>query len=107
MPDPRFFTAAGPFTLEHLAAVTGADLAPGVEPSFLIRDVAPLDRAGPTDLSFLDNKKYVDAFSASHAGACFVHPDLAHRAPPGMALLLTRKASIREGTGRQQAWCNG
>src|SRR3954464_1393620 len=32
----------------------------------------------------------VDAFSTSKAGACFVHPDLAHRAPSGMALLLTR-----------------
>ena len=90
MPDPRFFTVAGPFTLEHLAAVTSAELASDVAPSLLIRDVAPLDHAGPTEISFLDNRKYVDAFSTSKAGACFVHPDLAHRAPSGMALLLTR-----------------
>ena len=90
MPDPRFFTVAGPFTLEYLAAVTSAELASGVAPSLLIRDVAPLDHAGPTEISFLDNRKYVDAFSTSKAGACFVHPDLAHRAPSGMALLLTR-----------------
>jgi UDP-3-O-[3-hydroxymyristoyl] glucosamine N-acyltransferase len=73
MPDPRFFTVAGPFTLEHLAAVTSAELALGVDPSLLIRDVAALDHAGPTEISFLDNRKYVDAFSTSKAGACFVH----------------------------------
>ena len=65
MPDPRFFTVAGPFTLEHLAAVTSAELASDVDPSLLIRDVAPLDHAGPTEISFLDNRKYVDAFSTS------------------------------------------
>jgi UDP-3-O-[3-hydroxymyristoyl] glucosamine N-acyltransferase len=91
MPDSRFFTAAGPLTLEYLASVAEAELPEGVDSSLLIRDVAPLDRAGPSDLSFLDNKKYVDAFAMSKASACFVHPDLAHRAPPGMALLVTKK----------------
>ena len=57
MPDPRFFTVVGPFTLEHLAAVTSAELASDVAPSLLIRDVAPLDHAGPTEISFLDNRK--------------------------------------------------
>jgi len=90
MPDPRFFTVAGPFTLKHLAAVTGAELAPDVEPALMIRNVAPLERAGPTEISFLDNKKYLEAFSTSQAGACFVHPDWAPRAPSGMALLVTR-----------------
>jgi UDP-3-O-[3-hydroxymyristoyl] glucosamine N-acyltransferase len=91
MPDPRFFKVAGPFTLERLAELTGADLAPGTDPSRTLSDVAPLQSAGPDQLSFLDNRKYVDAFAASRAGACLVHPDLAGRAPAGMALLLTRK----------------
>ena len=90
MPDPRFFKAAGPFTVEELARATGADAAPGTDPDVRLHDVAPLDTAGPQHLSFLDNRKYLDAFSTSSAGACFVHPDHAGRAPGGMALLLTR-----------------
>jgi UDP-3-O-[3-hydroxymyristoyl] glucosamine N-acyltransferase len=89
MADPRFFTNAGPFTLAELAARSGAQLAGGADPATLIHDVAPLDTAGPGQLSFLDNRKYQDAFAASRAGACMVAPALATLAPAGMALLLT------------------
>lgn len=65
MPDPRFFTAAGPFTLERLAGIAGAELATGADPAAEFADVAPLDTAGPGDVSFLDNKKYVGTFEAS------------------------------------------
>ena len=91
MPDPRFFTVAGPFTLQKLAAIAGAEIGPGTDLDAVFTDVAPLDAAGPTDVSFLDNKKYVGAFEASRAGACLVHPDLVSRAPKGMALLVTGK----------------
>jgi UDP-3-O-[3-hydroxymyristoyl] glucosamine N-acyltransferase len=91
MPDPRFFTVAGPFTLQKLASIAGAEIGPGTDPDTVFTDVAPLDAAGPSDVSFLDNKKYVEAFQASRAGACLVHPDLVSRAPQGMALLVTRK----------------
>lgn len=91
MADPRFFDRAGPFTLAALAALCGAEVAPGADPDLLLQDVAPLDAAGPGQLSFLDNRKYVDAFSVSKAAACVVHPALAARAPAGMALLLSRK----------------
>jgi UDP-3-O-[3-hydroxymyristoyl] glucosamine N-acyltransferase len=89
MADPRFFAKAGPFALAELARRCGAELATGTNPDAVLHDVAPLDKAGPSDLSFLDNKKYVDAFTVSHAGACLVHPSLATRAPDGMALLLS------------------
>jgi UDP-3-O-[3-hydroxymyristoyl] glucosamine N-acyltransferase len=42
-------------------------------------------------VSLLDNRKYVETFARSRAGAAFVHPDIAGRAPSGMALLLTRQ----------------
>jgi len=87
--DPRFFTNAGPFTLADLAARAGAELKNAADPARSMADVAPLEVAGPEHLSFLDNKKYVDAFSASQAGACLVRPEFADRAPAGMVLLLT------------------
>src|SRR5262249_5735611 len=86
--DPRFFAVAGPITVGALAERTGATVGAG-DPARLLRDVAPLETAGPDDVSFLDNRKYLDAFAASRAGAAFVEPELAPRAPAGMALLLT------------------
>ncbi|MFQ6017216.1 MAG: UDP-3-O-(3-hydroxymyristoyl)glucosamine N-acyltransferase [Kiloniellaceae bacterium] len=91
MADPRFFTVAGPYTLREIAELSGAELAGGADPDMVFTDVAPLDTAGPQDVSFLDNKRYVERFAASRAGACIVAPDYADRAPKGMALLLTPK----------------
>jgi len=89
MADARFFTPAASATLQEIAALTGAALASGGERIFT--DVAPLDRAGASDISFLDNVKYLDQFAASQAGACFVRPKFATRAPQGMLLLVTEE----------------
>lgn len=56
----------------------------------MFADVAPLEEAGPDHVSFLDNRKYVEAFKASGAGACVIHPDMVDQAPPGMRLLISR-----------------
>lgn len=89
MPDPRFFDRAGPFSLDRLAAVTGARLQPAAEGARLVSDVAPLETAGTQHVSFLDNRKYLDAFTRSRAGAAFVEEGVAAKAPPGMVVLLT------------------
>ncbi|WP_316976353.1 UDP-3-O-(3-hydroxymyristoyl)glucosamine N-acyltransferase [Shumkonia mesophila] len=89
MADPRFFAVAGPFSLKHLIEVSGATVAPGTDIERLFSDVAPLATAGPQQVSFLDNKQYVEAFVASRAGACFVHPRFAGRAPDSMVVLAT------------------
>lgn len=89
MADSRFFASVGPFPLEHLAAVAGAELSSPGAAAKVISDVAPLDTAGPDALSFLDNPRYMDQFRASRAGACVVRPERATDAPAGMALLLT------------------
>lgn len=87
MADPRFFPAAGPFTLRQLAEIAEAEPAAGGDPDREYRDVAPLAQAGPGDVSFLDNTRYLDSFAASGAGACVVERRHAERAPAGMALL--------------------
>ncbi|HEY4134193.1 MAG TPA: UDP-3-O-(3-hydroxymyristoyl)glucosamine N-acyltransferase [Alphaproteobacteria bacterium] len=89
MADPRFFSVAGPFTLGQLADIAGASLPAGSDPGRLIRDVAPLDQAEPEHVSFLDNRRYVDALVASRAGACVVAKAHVDRAPAGMSLLLS------------------
>ncbi len=89
MADSRFFAAEGPFDLSGLAAIAEADLATGADGSRRIVDVAPLETAGGDTISFLDNRRYIEAFARSAAGACIVRPDVAQRAPQGMTLLLT------------------
>jgi len=91
MADPRFFQRAGPHSLAALAALSGARLAGPADGGRLMADVAPLETAGPDDLTFLDNRKYTDAFMASRAGAAFVTEAMAERAPAGMALLVSRE----------------
>src|SRR5437763_5709970 len=88
MADPRFFIRAGPFTLERLASVSGGQLLDAQHAERVISDVAPLETAGPDDLTFFDNRKYLDAFVQSRAGAAFVQKADVPRAPPGMALLV-------------------
>jgi UDP-3-O-[3-hydroxymyristoyl] glucosamine N-acyltransferase len=90
MADPRFFHRAGPFTLDALAALTGARLLRPQEDKQLYRDVAPLEIAGPEDVSFLENRKYIEAFRHSHAGAAFVDEKAVEQAPPGVALLISK-----------------
>ena len=53
MADPRFFDRAGPFTLESLAVLSGARLLHPQRGARLLRDVGPLETAGPEDVSFL------------------------------------------------------
>ena len=91
MADSRFHDRKGPFSLGELAERTGAELAESADPARRLADVAPLESAGADDLSFLDNRRYVEAFAASKAGGCVVHPDFVARAPKGMALLVTEK----------------
>ena len=89
MVDPRFFNRAGPFRAAALAQLAGAEIAAGGDGDLEIRDVAPLDSASSGDLSFLDNRKYTDAFAHSAAAACVVEPRFADLAPAGMVLLLS------------------
>jgi len=88
MADPRFFDRAGPFSLDALAALSGATLHDPTGGERLFVDVAPLETAGPEDLTFLDNRKYLDAFAGSRAGAAFVDERAIDKAPEGMALLI-------------------
>ncbi|MBF0267062.1 MAG: UDP-3-O-(3-hydroxymyristoyl)glucosamine N-acyltransferase [Alphaproteobacteria bacterium] len=88
MADLRFFDRAGPFSLEELARLAGAQLAPASDPVRQISDVAALDSALETEIVFLSERKLKDALAASKAGACILSPALADLAPPGMACLI-------------------
>ncbi len=91
MPDPRFFDRAGPLTLAALSGLSGARLLRPEQGGRLIYDVAPLDTAKPADVSFLENRRYLEAFLGSRAGAVFVDEWAAERAPQAMVLLVAQE----------------
>lgn len=88
MVDSRFHREAGPFTLGQIVEMTGAELRGG-DPTRPFRDVGTLEGGGPEDVAFLENRRYVDGFRTSKAGACLVAPAFADQAPDGMAVLVT------------------
>lgn len=52
-------------------------------------NVAALDVAGPQDVSFLDNRKYLAGLGETKAGAVVLHPSFADRLPGGCAALVS------------------
>ena len=87
----RFQHPAGPFTLEALAELTGAEIWPSEsDTSRLVHDIASLDDADADQLGFLDNRAYVEEFRGSKAGVCIVRRAHIDDAPAGMVLLLSK-----------------
>jgi len=86
--DPRFFERAGPFSLAQVAAAAGADAPPAASEREL-SGVAPLQTAGPGEVSFLHNKKYLPTLEQTGAGVVIVGAEFAARVPPGVAALVT------------------
>ena len=90
MADPRFYKKAAVVSLAQLAAKCEVELANPEDADFLVDDLAALDTAGPTQLTFLDNRKYRDQFEITKAGACIIHPDFKSAAPQGIKLLFSK-----------------
>ena len=84
--DARFFARTGPHSLADVARAAGGTAAAS---DLLLSGVAPLQSAGPHEVSFLDNRRYVPALQATKAGAVIVHPDLARHVPQGTEAILT------------------
>jgi UDP-3-O-[3-hydroxymyristoyl] glucosamine N-acyltransferase len=89
--DPRFFGRRGPHSLAAVAAAAGGTIEAGVEPTLSLTGVAPLQAAGPTELSWLDNKRYASLLTETRAGAVILHPDMRANLPPGCVGIVTRE----------------
>ncbi len=89
MPDPRFFEDLGPASLRELAELTGADLADAAQAERSFGAVAPLEQAGPEQVSYFADRRYAKDLAATGAGACFIAPAQADRAPDGVVRLIT------------------
>jgi UDP-3-O-[3-hydroxymyristoyl] glucosamine N-acyltransferase len=90
MADPRFFNRAGPFAIADILAACGAAAhnPAAANANARFTDVAPLDAAGPDQISFIDNPKYRGQFTTTKAGACIMRADMVDQAPSGTLCLI-------------------
>jgi UDP-3-O-[3-hydroxymyristoyl] glucosamine N-acyltransferase len=87
MTEPRFFERPSGLTAQEIAALTGAALRGAGDRR--IGGIAPLDRASPGDLSFMQSPKYLGQFVATQAGICLTTEKFAANAPAHVAVLVT------------------
>ncbi|MCC2111965.1 MAG: UDP-3-O-(3-hydroxymyristoyl)glucosamine N-acyltransferase [Hyphomicrobiales bacterium] len=90
MSDPVFFQPARNLTVGEIADLTGAALVRG-DAAQVITNVAPLDLAGPGDLTFLENSKYAAKLPTTTAGACLCASKYADRVPADTAVLVVNQ----------------
>jgi UDP-3-O-[3-hydroxymyristoyl] glucosamine N-acyltransferase len=87
MTEPIFIRSAKSLTVAEIAALAGAQCGPRAPLDRIISNVASLEAAGGRDLAFLDNPKYLRQLASTRAGACFLSPQFADRAPAHLAVL--------------------
>ncbi|MBM6595765.1 UDP-3-O-(3-hydroxymyristoyl)glucosamine N-acyltransferase [Microvirga pudoricolor] len=92
MTDTSFFPQARTLTLRQVAEMARATLPDGIDGELLLRGVAPLENAGPTDLAYMDNAAYGSALAATGAAAVLVTPRFASKVPAGSVALVTPQA---------------
>lgn len=80
------------FTLGHIAEALGATVEG--DPGRVVRGVAPLEVAGPGDISFVVDSRYRAAAQASRAGAFLAPPDVTGLPAPVLRSAAPRLALI-------------
>jgi len=88
MTDLHFFERPQGLTAREIAALTRA-VARGDIGARRISGIAPLDRAGPGELAFMQSPKFAAAFAATRAGLCLTTEKFAANAPAQVGILVT------------------
>jgi UDP-3-O-[3-hydroxymyristoyl] glucosamine N-acyltransferase len=86
-----FFPSPNALTLAEIATLAGAALPDGIDSSRLFNGIAPLDTAGPGDVSFLDNVQYVGQAAVTKAGICIIGQRHADKVAPGVIALVAKE----------------
>jgi len=87
MQHPGFFERAGPFTVDDVAAKLDVEIRG--DGRITLTGIAPLSDASASELSFLNNRKYVPQLASSAAAACLVRPAFVVQLPDHMVGLLS------------------
>ena len=85
-----FFDPPPAISLRQIIDITDAVVVGDVNLDDVVLSVAPLDRAGPKDLSFLENSKYVQQARSTLARACLVAEKFAAQLPEATTPLVSK-----------------
>ena len=88
--NPQFFSPQSALTVGEIVALTGAEPRAGADLERRIRNVAPIDLAGPEDLTFLENVRFADQLATTRAGAVLTIARFEARAPAALTVLRAR-----------------
>lgn len=86
-----FFPVSAGLSVAEIATMTGADPCEGADLSRRLTGIAPIDRAGATDLTFVKDAKFARALAATGAGAVLTSDRFARYAPNNVAVLRVGK----------------
>ncbi|MDP4709034.1 MAG: UDP-3-O-(3-hydroxymyristoyl)glucosamine N-acyltransferase [Rickettsiaceae bacterium] len=75
MSNRNFYINSGPYKLSEIAQNIGCEFTHSTAGDISISAIKSLSEAGVSDISFFSNKKYMDEFKKSQAGACLVPLD--------------------------------
>jgi UDP-3-O-[3-hydroxymyristoyl] glucosamine N-acyltransferase len=90
MTEPFFFERGRGLTVAEIVSIVHAEPRPGAALDRRITGVAALDRAGPSDLAFLDKPKYAAQLSTTGAGVCLMTERYVGQAPAHISVLCLR-----------------
>lgn len=105
MPDPRFFVSLPALSAAELAERIGGELARGGDRQ--VAAVAPLGSAGPEDVAFLGDRKFVAALGETKAGCVILPAAELEVAPAAAAVILSEEPQAcwaRASTQLHRAW---
>src|SRR5512133_3602824 len=88
MTEPHFFARPAGLTAGEIAAIAGAQAPTGADADRRITNIAPLDRAGPDDLTFIDSAKLAPQLAVTHAGICLAQRRFADGVPSHVTVLV-------------------
>ncbi len=90
MAEPLFYKRPTGLTVAEIATLVKAEPGPAARLDRRITNIAPIDQAGLSDLTFFDNSKFADALAVTDAGACLIGERFSDRAPKHLTVLRTR-----------------
>jgi len=89
MTEPLFFKRPQGLTVGEIAALARAEPPAGAQLDRRVSGIAPLDLAGPADLTFIDQARLSGQLAATRAGICLAQPRFADRVPSHVIGLVT------------------
>jgi UDP-3-O-[3-hydroxymyristoyl] glucosamine N-acyltransferase len=91
MSAPFFFKRGAGLSLSEIATLVGGEPRTGADLDRRIGAIAPLDRAGPRDLAFLEGTKYAQQAAVTVAGACLTTTRFRDALPDRVSVLVVRE----------------